>query len=161
MLSHALLALMMCVCVCAAYGGSLIEHCLMAVGLPGLCKVEQFEIAQGKWFLLISVVMLSCGRIQKESFCFFAAIFKIMEALQMAEDYMEKTADFSGRVSESQNSFLLWISMVFWPLLCFCLTASRASSSRTARRSRACVRISPRKSCWCMILRAHISSCCW
>uniref|UniRef100_A0A671T5J8 NFACT RNA-binding domain-containing protein n=1 Tax=Sinocyclocheilus anshuiensis TaxID=1608454 RepID=A0A671T5J8_9TELE len=47
------------------YGGSLIEHCLMAVGLPGLCKVD------------ISP--------------------KILEALQMAEDYMEKTANFSGR----------------------------------------------------------------
>ncbi|XP_067222943.1 ribosome quality control complex subunit NEMF-like isoform X2 [Chanodichthys erythropterus] len=60
------------------YGGSLIEHCLMAVGLPGFCKVEQFEIAQ--------------------------AISKIMEALQMAEDYMEKTADFSGRGFIIQNS---------------------------------------------------------
>lgn len=36
-------------CVCAAYGGSLIEHCLMAVGLPGLCKVDsQSEVTQGK-----------------------------------------------------------------------------------------------------------------
>ncbi|XP_051723834.1 ribosome quality control complex subunit NEMF-like [Ctenopharyngodon idella] len=60
------------------YGGSLIEHCLMAVGLPGLCKVDQFDIAQ--------------------------AILKIMEALQMAEDYMEKTADFSGRGFIIQNS---------------------------------------------------------
>ncbi|ROL51281.1 Nuclear export mediator factor Nemf [Anabarilius grahami] len=88
MLSHTLLTLMM-VCVCVtyrdtnvykdmAYGGSLIEHCLMAVGLPGLCKVDQFEIAQ--------------------------AIFKIMEALQTAEDYMEKTADFSGRGFIIQNS---------------------------------------------------------
>ncbi|XP_048047986.1 ribosome quality control complex subunit NEMF-like isoform X2 [Megalobrama amblycephala] len=59
------------------YGGSLIEHCLVAVGLPGLCKVEQSEIAQ---------------------------VFKIMEALQMAEDYMEKTADFSGRGFIIQNS---------------------------------------------------------
>uniref|UniRef100_A0A672PVD0 Nuclear export mediator factor n=1 Tax=Sinocyclocheilus grahami TaxID=75366 RepID=A0A672PVD0_SINGR len=60
------------VCVCAAYGGSLIEHCLMAVGLPGLCKVDsQFEVTQ------VSP--------------------KILEALQMAEDYMEKTANFSGR----------------------------------------------------------------
>uniref|UniRef100_A0A8C2JSY9 Ribosome quality control complex subunit NEMF n=1 Tax=Cyprinus carpio TaxID=7962 RepID=A0A8C2JSY9_CYPCA len=51
------------------YGGSLIEHCLMAVGLPGLCKVDsQSEVTP-----------------------------KILEALQMAEDYMEKTANFSGR----------------------------------------------------------------
>uniref|UniRef100_A0A8C1TW71 Ribosome quality control complex subunit NEMF n=1 Tax=Cyprinus carpio TaxID=7962 RepID=A0A8C1TW71_CYPCA len=54
------------------YGGSLIEHCLMAVGLPGLCKVDsQSEVTQ------VSP--------------------KILEALQMAEDYMEKTANFSGR----------------------------------------------------------------
>uniref|UniRef100_A0A673NF03 Ribosome quality control complex subunit NEMF n=1 Tax=Sinocyclocheilus rhinocerous TaxID=307959 RepID=A0A673NF03_9TELE len=53
------------------YGGSLIEHCLMAVGLPGLCKVDsQLEVTP-----------------------------KILEALQMAEDYMEKTANFSGRVT--------------------------------------------------------------
>ncbi|XP_050988498.1 ribosome quality control complex subunit NEMF [Labeo rohita] len=54
------------------YGGSLIEHCLMAVGVPGLCKVDgQFDVTQ------VSP--------------------KILEALQMAEDYMEKTANFSGR----------------------------------------------------------------
>lgn len=54
------------------YGGSLIEHCLMAVGLPGLCKVDgQFDVAQGSP--------------------------KVLEALQMAEDYMERTSDFSGR----------------------------------------------------------------
>ncbi|XP_056092688.1 ribosome quality control complex subunit NEMF-like [Rhinichthys klamathensis goyatoka] len=54
------------------YGGPLIEHCLMAVGLPGLCKVDgQFDVSQGS--------------------------AKVLEALQMAEDYMEKTADFSGR----------------------------------------------------------------
>lgn len=47
----------------------------------------------------------------KASFCFFAAILKIMEALQMAEDYMEKTADFSGRVSESQHIFLRCVSI--------------------------------------------------
>ncbi|XP_016305355.1 ribosome quality control complex subunit NEMF [Sinocyclocheilus anshuiensis] len=44
----------------------------MAVGLPGLCKVDsQLEVTQ------VSP--------------------KILEALQMAEDYMEKTANFSGR----------------------------------------------------------------
>ncbi|KAL1257316.1 hypothetical protein QQF64_010560 [Cirrhinus molitorella] len=54
------------------YGGPLIEHCLMAVGLRGLCKVDgQFDVTQ------VSP--------------------KILEALQMAEDYMEKTAKFSGR----------------------------------------------------------------
>ncbi|XP_039525366.1 nuclear export mediator factor Nemf-like isoform X2 [Pimephales promelas] len=54
------------------YGGPLIEHCLMAVGLSGLCKVDgQFDVSQGS--------------------------AKVLEALQMAEDYMEKTADFSGR----------------------------------------------------------------
>ncbi|XP_067310891.1 ribosome quality control complex subunit NEMF-like isoform X2 [Pseudorasbora parva] len=54
------------------YGGSLIEHCLMAVGLPGLCRVDgQFDVAQGS--------------------------LKVLEALQMAEEYMERTAVFSGR----------------------------------------------------------------
>ncbi|XP_073683210.1 ribosome quality control complex subunit NEMF [Garra rufa] len=54
------------------YGGSLIEHCLMAVGLSGFCKVDgQLEVSQ------VSP--------------------KILEALQMAEDYMEKTANFSGK----------------------------------------------------------------
>uniref|UniRef100_A0A8C2Q1N9 Ribosome quality control complex subunit NEMF n=1 Tax=Cyprinus carpio TaxID=7962 RepID=A0A8C2Q1N9_CYPCA len=56
------------------YGGSLIEHCLMAVGLPGLCKVDSQSEVTGRD---ISP--------------------KILEALQMAEDYMEKTANFSGR----------------------------------------------------------------
>ncbi|XP_051578777.1 ribosome quality control complex subunit NEMF-like isoform X1 [Myxocyprinus asiaticus] len=54
------------------YGGSLIEHCLMALGLPGLMKTDcQFDVS------------LACP--------------KILEALQMAEDYMEKTANFSGK----------------------------------------------------------------
>ncbi len=36
-------------CVCAAYGGPLIEHCLAAVGLPGLCRVDsQADVTQGK-----------------------------------------------------------------------------------------------------------------
>ncbi|XP_077077807.1 ribosome quality control complex subunit NEMF isoform X2 [Siphateles boraxobius] len=61
------------------YGGPLIEHCLMAVGLTGLCKVDgQFDVSQGS--------------------------AKVLEALQMAEDYMEKTADFSGRGFIIQNS---------------------------------------------------------
>lgn len=54
------------------YGGPLIEHCLAAVGLPGLCKVDsQFDVTQ------VSP--------------------RILDALQMAEDYMEKTANFSGK----------------------------------------------------------------
>ncbi|KAI7804319.1 ribosome quality control complex subunit NEMF-like [Triplophysa rosa] len=54
------------------YGGTLIEHSLMAVGLPGLMKVDgQFDVT-------------------RES-------PQILEALQMAEDFMEKTANFSGK----------------------------------------------------------------
>ncbi|XP_052008996.1 ribosome quality control complex subunit NEMF-like isoform X2 [Xyrauchen texanus] len=54
------------------YGGPLIEHCLMALGLPGLMKTDsQFDVS--------------------------LAGPKILEALQMAEDYMEKTANFSGK----------------------------------------------------------------
>lgn len=54
------------------YGGPLIEHCLAALGLPGLCKLDgQSDVTQ------VSP--------------------RILEALQMAEDYMEKTANFSGK----------------------------------------------------------------
>ncbi|XP_043088326.1 nuclear export mediator factor NEMF-like isoform X2 [Puntigrus tetrazona] len=53
-------------------GGPLIEHCLAAVGLPGLCKVD----GQSDWTQVSP---------------------RILEALQMAEDYMEKTATFSGK----------------------------------------------------------------
>lgn len=36
-------------CVYVAYGGTLIEHSLMAVGLPGLMKVDgQFDVTRGK-----------------------------------------------------------------------------------------------------------------
>lgn len=36
-------------CVCVAYGGTLIEHSLMAVGLPGLIRVDsQFDVSRGK-----------------------------------------------------------------------------------------------------------------
>lgn len=69
-----------CVCVCAAYGGSLIEHCLMAVGLPGLCKVDQFDIAQGKWFLLINVIMVSYGKFQKESKHHFVSLQQFLKS---------------------------------------------------------------------------------
>lgn len=54
------------------YGGPLIEHCLAAVGLPGLCKVDS-----------------QCDVTQVSP--------RILEALQMAEDYMEKTSSFSGK----------------------------------------------------------------
>lgn len=54
------------------YGGPLIEHCLAAVGLPGLCRVDsQADVTQ------VSP--------------------RVLEALQMAEDYMEKTSSFSGQ----------------------------------------------------------------
>nr|XP_055027508.1 ribosome quality control complex subunit NEMF-like [Misgurnus anguillicaudatus] len=54
------------------YGGTLIEHGLMAVGLPGLIKADsQFNVT------LESP--------------------KILEALQIAEDCMERTANFSGK----------------------------------------------------------------
>uniref|UniRef100_A0A8C7H7J9 Ribosome quality control complex subunit NEMF n=1 Tax=Oncorhynchus kisutch TaxID=8019 RepID=A0A8C7H7J9_ONCKI len=47
------------------YGATLIEHCLMEVGLPGFIKVDNAP--------------------------------KILDALQMAEVYMEKTASFDGK----------------------------------------------------------------
>uniref|UniRef100_A0A4W4EN39 Ribosome quality control complex subunit NEMF n=1 Tax=Electrophorus electricus TaxID=8005 RepID=A0A4W4EN39_ELEEL len=54
------------------YGGTLIEHCLIEVGLPGLLKMDdQFNIMQ--------------------------AGPKLLEALQMAENYMEKAARFNGK----------------------------------------------------------------
>uniref|UniRef100_A0A673ZCU3 Ribosome quality control complex subunit NEMF n=1 Tax=Salmo trutta TaxID=8032 RepID=A0A673ZCU3_SALTR len=55
------------------YGATLIEHCLMEVGLPGFIKVDsQYDAARDAP--------------------------KILDALQMAEDYMEKTASFDGTV---------------------------------------------------------------
>lgn len=54
------------------YGGTLIEHCLIDVGLPGLMKIDsQFNIAD-------------VGP-------------KLLEALQMAEIYMEKAGSFNGK----------------------------------------------------------------
>uniref|UniRef100_A0A8C7H867 Ribosome quality control complex subunit NEMF n=1 Tax=Oncorhynchus kisutch TaxID=8019 RepID=A0A8C7H867_ONCKI len=54
------------------YGATLIEHCLMEVGLPGFIKVDsQFDAARDAP--------------------------KILDALQMAEVYMEKTASFDGK----------------------------------------------------------------
>ncbi|KAL6478119.1 hypothetical protein MHYP_G00139540 [Metynnis hypsauchen] len=55
-----------------SYGGTLIEHCFIEVGLPGLMKMDsQFNIAE--------------------------AGPKLLEALQIAEDYMEKAAGFDGK----------------------------------------------------------------
>lgn len=82
----------------------------MAVGLPGLCKVDQFDVAQGKNDSCQSMLLWSPSEESRRNqtiILSFAASFKILEALQMAEDYMEKTADFSGRVSENQHTFLL------------------------------------------------------
>uniref|UniRef100_A0AAR2M3I4 NFACT RNA-binding domain-containing protein n=1 Tax=Pygocentrus nattereri TaxID=42514 RepID=A0AAR2M3I4_PYGNA len=54
------------------YGGTLIEHCFIEVGLPGLMKMDsQFNIAE--------------------------AGPKLLDALQMAEDYIEKAASFDGK----------------------------------------------------------------
>ncbi|XP_066528980.1 ribosome quality control complex subunit NEMF-like isoform X2 [Hoplias malabaricus] len=54
------------------YGGTLIEHCLMEVGLPGFMKMDsQFNIAE--------------------------VAPKILEALQIAENFMEKAAVFDGK----------------------------------------------------------------
>uniref|UniRef100_A0A6Q2X1I6 Ribosome quality control complex subunit NEMF n=1 Tax=Esox lucius TaxID=8010 RepID=A0A6Q2X1I6_ESOLU len=54
------------------YGATLIEHCLMEVGLSGFIKVDtQFNAARDAP--------------------------KILEALKMAEEYMEKTSSFSGK----------------------------------------------------------------
>ncbi|XP_071757357.2 ribosome quality control complex subunit NEMF [Centroberyx gerrardi] len=54
------------------YGATLIEHCLMEVGLSGSVKVDsQVDAAQ--------------------------VAPKILEALQMAENYMEKTESFNGK----------------------------------------------------------------
>ncbi|XP_053365536.1 ribosome quality control complex subunit NEMF-like [Clarias gariepinus] len=55
-----------------SYGGTLIEHCLIEVGFPGLLKMDhQFNITE--------------------------AGPKLLEALQMAEHYMEKAANFNGK----------------------------------------------------------------
>ncbi|CAL8273531.1 unnamed protein product [Merluccius merluccius] len=53
------------------YGATLIEHCLIEVGLPGSVKVDN-----------------QAGTSQAP---------KILEALQMAETYMEKTESFNGK----------------------------------------------------------------
>ncbi|XP_062324642.1 ribosome quality control complex subunit NEMF-like [Osmerus eperlanus] len=54
------------------YGATLIEHCLMEVGLSGFIKLDgQFNVDRDAP--------------------------KILEALKMAEDYMEKTGSFSGK----------------------------------------------------------------
>lgn len=54
------------------YGATLIEHCLIEVGLSGLVKIDgQFDVTRDA--------------------------HKILEALKMAEDFMEKTATFSGK----------------------------------------------------------------
>ncbi|XP_053489715.1 ribosome quality control complex subunit NEMF isoform X2 [Ictalurus furcatus] len=54
------------------YGGTLIEHCLIEVGFPGLLKMDhQFNMTE--------------------------AGPKLLEALQMAESYMEKAAKFNGK----------------------------------------------------------------
>uniref|UniRef100_A0AAR2JGG7 Ribosome quality control complex subunit NEMF n=1 Tax=Pygocentrus nattereri TaxID=42514 RepID=A0AAR2JGG7_PYGNA len=53
------------------YGGTLIEHCFIEVGLPGLMKMDiMFHLAAGP---------------------------KLLDALQMAEDYIEKAASFDGK----------------------------------------------------------------
>ncbi|XP_048830455.1 ribosome quality control complex subunit NEMF-like [Brienomyrus brachyistius] len=55
-----------------SYGASLIEHCLMEVGISGFMKADdQFSVAQD--------------------------VPKILEALRKAEEYMEKSANFSGK----------------------------------------------------------------
>ncbi|KAF5892257.1 nuclear export mediator factor NEMF, partial [Clarias magur] len=55
-----------------SYGGTLIEHCLIEVGFPGLLKMDhQFNVTE--------------------------AGPKLLEALQMAEHYMEKAANFNGK----------------------------------------------------------------
>ncbi|KAJ8341664.1 hypothetical protein SKAU_G00339550 [Synaphobranchus kaupii] len=54
------------------YGATLIEHCLIEVGFSGFVKLDsQFDIAQDAP--------------------------KVLEALQKAEEYMDKTASFSGK----------------------------------------------------------------
>ncbi|XP_063039694.1 ribosome quality control complex subunit NEMF-like [Engraulis encrasicolus] len=54
------------------YGATLIEHCLMEVGLQGLMKLDnQFDASRDAP--------------------------KILEALKMAEEYMERTSTFSGK----------------------------------------------------------------
>ncbi|KAL4613104.1 nuclear export mediator factor NEMF [Arapaima gigas] len=55
-----------------SYGATLIEHCLMEVGLSGSMKVnDQFDMVQDA--------------------------LKVLEALQKAEEYMEKMANFCGK----------------------------------------------------------------
>ncbi|XP_062863885.1 ribosome quality control complex subunit NEMF-like [Trichomycterus rosablanca] len=54
------------------YGGTLIEHCLMQVGLSGLLKMDSH-------------------------FTLTEAGPKLLEALQLAESYMEEAANFTGK----------------------------------------------------------------
>lgn len=85
-------------CVCVAYGGTLIEHSLMAVGLPGLMKVDgQFDVNRGKNHLEFKSVLLFKKEF-KDTTLSITESPKILEALQMAEDFMEKTSNFSGKV---------------------------------------------------------------
>ncbi len=147
-----LIMLCVCVCVCAAYGGPLIEHCLAAVGLPGLCRVDsQADVTQGKHHQHVNrrdcsleqmcVVMLSWRSRRNQTMVLsFAVSPRVLEALQMAEDYMEKTSSFSGQVSVCPERVLSCVSLVIWTLVCplsgLHHSEEREEAQHESRRSR-------------------------
>lgn len=51
----------------AAYGATLIEHCLIEVGLSGLVKIDgQFDVTRGKLWYLVHVICLSWDVVKKQ-----------------------------------------------------------------------------------------------
>lgn len=90
-----------------AYGATLIEHSLIEVGLPGSVKVDGQVDAGIVEEIKMIVLWLIQRRVADEVlFCdnMFYLLFlvapKILEALQIAETYMEKTQNFSGKVRD-------------------------------------------------------------
>lgn len=103
----------------SAYGATLIEHSLIEVGLPGSAKIDsQADAAQG------TVEMWLINKVNKVNFNFWIHAFsvapKILEALKIAETYMEKTENFTGKVRSLQmcwihkRACILWCWKVIW-----------------------------------------------
>lgn len=88
-----------------AYGAALIEHSLMEAGLPGSLKIDgQTDISEGtvaRQDPSILLLLLFYRLVRKLSFYLvrFSVAPKVLEALQLAETYLEKTERFSGKVS--------------------------------------------------------------
>lgn len=87
-----------------AYGATLIEHSLIEAGLSGSIKIDsQVDSAQGIVGQLETILFLlyfsTNLQLNLVSLLFSSVAPKILEALQIAETYMEKTENFSGKVS--------------------------------------------------------------